>query len=604
MQVVLAAIRTKAEITQGPKRARIALTKLVSPAKKTVTLKLNKDTKVEGYGTESAQAFIKTMLTILLLVNDYEDKHKLEDMQKHVSSWRAQALTFAKRFGLTKQLTAILNTFLLKGHVFLEEFVDLAQAIRQHKPEMNQDTENLHGDHLKFITAIQTMCLKGGQTKDKSLDPKTRLRLARTWARMANTIFRLNDPEFSQFFEPDVAVSNVSSAIKTRTALAKKYKLSSNWPALVEMLAIPDEEDRAKFNLAGKALRIAYKQALTKIVRASGKHLIDAQTARTQLLAAGVSNPIQENFMGKLDEQGNYYTSADKRLKTIPSGPIIPNPNYDPQQDNGYVLKSKSSDPKNPNSIYTTDWSKDKAQAKASKVQDFIAHEASHTAMWRRDLMNTKKEDLTTILAATTEMLYRLAARVGNPGGKTDDENTYGLTTMHMAGVSWPSGGMKLAFRGKSGVDNVYMLKPTDEYAKRVISLMKTLTYGRAKDELFLSWQGKPIRSRAVSNYVKSKGIKLTPKDFRTILGTKIALPLIDKGIAQFKKAKGYSLKEAEKWFKEEMKAVGSALNHKTGNKETTSTTAINAYIDIFLINKFFTELGFGKRLPKYAVLR
>jgi DNA topoisomerase I len=121
-------------------------------------------------------------------------------------------------------------------------------------------------------------------------------------------------------------------------------------------------------------------------------------------------------------------------------------------------------------------------------------------------------------LAAVVRLLDRTHLRVGNPE-YVRSNNSFGLSTLLDRHVSFPAGGVRVRFRGKSGVrhDRTISDRKLAAVVRRCRDVPGQLLF-QYEDE---KGRPRPVGSADVNGYIRrAAGGPFTAKDFRTWAGT------------------------------------------------------------------------------------
>jgi DNA topoisomerase IB len=219
---------------------------------------------------------------------------------------------------------------------------------------------------------------------------------------------------------------------------------------------------------------------------------------------------------------------------------------------------------------------------------------------WVKDLSNPDPK--TQAMAAMVEIIYLTQARIGGSSTNKEGEDRFGLSTLLVKHVKKTPKGMKFDYTGKKSTAQHHELVGNSPTTRKVMSIISELTSGKKPDDLVFTIHGKRILGSMVNRYLRSLGVPkgITVHKFRHTAGTQLALNILKK--SPFKKSEHPAQTAVEKWVKEEMKAVGEILHHRTGTgdkQKVTGMTAINAYISPEVLKSFFNNLGL--RTPKWV---
>lgn len=204
--------------------------------------------------------------------------------------------------------------------------------------------------------------------------------------------------------------------------------------------------------------------------------------------------------------------------------------------------------------VYSKEFSSQQAEAKFERINELDKKLVSIQGQVENDLNGPNKEE-----AAALRLIMTTGIRPGGEGNTLAEKQAYGATTLlgrHVKGTNEDN--VKLNFVGKKGVD--ISLKVTDKDVAR--DLLERKNVAGPKGRLFDTSSSKLLA------YTHSQdGGDFKTKDFRTLLGTKIATAEVEK------------VKTAptdEKSYKKAVKAVATVVAAKLGN---TPTIALQSYI-------------------------
>jgi DNA topoisomerase I len=221
-----------------------------------------------------------------------------------------------------------------------------------------------------------------------------------------------------------------------------------------------------------------------------------------------------------------------------------------------------------------------------SKYRRTVAFAHSLAALRARVTTDLAHGGLTqaTVVAAVVRLLDTTLARIGNESYARDNKS-FGLTTLRTSHLKRDSHGLKLRFRGKSGVWH------TIGIADRRIAAVIRRCHDLPGQELFtyLDSLGEPaaVTSDDVNAYVHAAmGSEFTAKDFRTWHGTVLcALELQNAGAVEGAVNRRRAVTEA-------VRAVATHLRN-------TPAVCRSSYVHPALIDRFILD---GElRLPKAA---
>lgn len=335
---------------------------------------------------------------------------------------------------------------------------------------------------------------------------------------------------------------------------------------------------------------------LRSYVRQSGDSLVDYEHLKSILDKEGIQHKFPKGFQGFLDEDGNFYTVAKKKIKGKPSTTVTMNPDYDPKEDNEWVFSTPSPNPDQFNTtayFYTVAYKKQAIRTKFIKAGELGEELERIKRKWRADISPDSDEG---ICAAVVECLYYFAARIGSLGNETKGESTYGISTLLQKHVRKQGKDFIFKYKGKKGTEQNHTLDTQNDVYRKMAPILDMMME-RSDDPKAPFWtvvkNGKVVKlsNKTLRTYWKSLDpicVIVGPHKLRTAEATKMAKDILAK--CPFKPGQ-CDQKEVEEWYKEEMKKIGTRLQHRTGEKET-GLTAIKNYIDAELQRDFFDFMG------------
>jgi len=187
---------------------------------------------------------------------------------------------------------------------------------------------------------------------------------------------------------------------------------------------------------------------------------------------------------------------------------------------NGHLQAVGTDDAGRRQYLYHPEWRRARDEAKFDRVREM----ATELPQVRRRLDRQLSEGGTstrTVLAAAVRLIDLGAFRVGSEG-YTEENGSYGLTTLERRHVRRVRGGHLFTFLGKSGVEHQILV---DDPA--VCRVLDAITRGRhARSRLLMGREGPgrwvPVSAQAVNDYLHGlfRSAHVTAKDFRTWHGT------------------------------------------------------------------------------------
>lgn len=244
------------------------------------------------------------------------------------------------------------------------------------------------------------------------------------------------------------------------------------------------------------------------------------------------------------------------RLKLAGAKPAYTDVSLNP--DPGAPLQAKGKDAKGRTQyMYSKEHSEAAAAEKFARLKDFNPVIASARESLSAEMKDSKLPVARRDAAASLLLIDQTGIRVGSDRETYSDEKAFGATTLLSEHVTLRSGGrIDLAFPGKSGVVN--KATTTDLALHRYIRA-KNLQPGQ---RVFATTDaGARVSMQRVA------GTGFSPKDFRTWLGTSIALQEV---------ARPPPPKTAREFAKQRL-LVGKVVAERLNN---TPSVALKAYID------------------------
>lgn len=505
-----------------------------------------------------------------------------------LNQWVAGAEPFLRKFSILRDFKSVLSEFVRNRMEFSEDQGAAASAVLKEALAKMQRDVTITQEQLAYI-------------KDNLL--YFRKDSAPAWSRISKNVFTMTgDPDLARLFLDDQPASGADNHA-THAGMVKIVRSLTgrvNDPVLtlneIRDFRTTNPKEIERYSELRKAFVAAYKAALLKFVRSAGKAVVDVRAAN-KYLDALYCNYIPKGFVGGIDEQGRLYTTAGKQIAGMLIGEVVMNPKYDPAKDNTYVLSLKANRAQR---LRTAAFMQGNKAARFDALQDFMGKVDSIRKKWIKDLDSL--DSRTRTIAAIVEAIYQTQARIGGDSKNQEGEERYGMSTLLVKQLKPNQRGLEFNYVGKKGTEQHHVLMPTTPSNRKVLAIIKELTKNKRPDDLVFTDRGRAIGAQPVNAYLKTLGVpaKITIHKFRHLAGTKIAMKILDG--APFKKSDMPSQSSVEKWVKEEMKAVGEVLHHRTGsgdNQKVTGMTSINAYIDPKTLATFFTDLGL--RVPKWV---
>lgn len=313
------------------------------------------------------------------------------------------------------------------------------------------------------------------------------------------------------------------------------------------------------------------------------RNLVPVEELRHYLRELGLPDAFPKGLKDVLvDIHGNYYTKEGEPIDGRPpaSARVVMN-----TSSGDFVLKAVL-----PNGTvqyyYPRSYKEERTAKKFESILPHLDRLDGLTKKWRRYLDSPKP--LVRSLATLVELLYQTQGRVGSKVPKSERKGGFGLSTLKVKHVKFrDDGSVVLSYKGKKGIRQRHVLKPTDDVTRRVVRNLKALVEGKDHSDFLFSVDGRRVSARLVNKFLKKIGVPFTAHKFRHIVGTLMARELLLGKRKRFK-----DRKQAEAYFKKALTKIGKVLGHKSGEK-VTWTTAKDNYIDPSVMFAFFERYGF-----------
>ncbi len=271
-----------------------------------------------------------------------------------------------------------------------------------------------------------------------------------------------------------------------------------------------------------------------------------------------------------LDETGTALEAVDidrcKRLVIPPAWTDV----WICPVENGHLQAVGTDDAGRRQYLYHPEWRTRRDAEKFLHMEQFARSLIRHRLTTRRDLAG--ELDLTTVAAAAFSLLDLGMFRIGSPR-YTEENESYGLTTLEKEHVTRNGRGLTFSYTAKSGQEVEVTVRDD-----RVGAVLDRLLRRRGGGDRLLAYKEgrrwRDLDADDVNAYVKERlGEDFTAKDFRTWRGTVIAAHALSRSDASSKTARKRSIAAA-------MREVGDHL----GN---TATVARNSYVDPRVVDLF-----------------
>ena len=529
---------------------------------------------------DSVIAFTK--LAVLLGMS-YQFEYN-PDTRRRMNQWLDESDPFLKRFKFPrKEFNAAVRSVIANrdpndDKTLDDNITEFMYLLSEHKKLFHSELD-IPKILLDMIDRVRMYALKGSDNAFNFL---------------AKNISELKEPALSKIFVHEETDTSDAQA-RLKKLVSKYAKSGMIMPA--EQLAkfVQHNKDKGsrhkdhdEYLALRRELNAALKARLATIVRESGKEYLPLVDVIKRLKSEGVYNELPSTFVGNIDDQGRFYTTAGKRISVTISGEVRMNPAYDPKTDNGYVCEYTPAFAQAPTRAYTVDFKQERVEKKYSVVGQVIGKLDTLTSKWLKDLRKAPKTR-ESCLAVLCELIYETTARVGNDRASTDGKQTYGATQWRVKHIKLSATRCDIKYEGKSGVKQHHIIHFKTPRLKLLSEKLSGFLEGKKPDDYFITFKGKPLTSNSINYYLKYLGFPagFTIHKLRTARGTELAYSILQK--APFDK--GADAKAVNTWVENEMLKVGKELGHISG-ETVTAATAIANYIDPSVLDDFYRRLN------------
>lgn len=335
-------------------------------------------------------------------------------------------------------------------------------------------------------------------------------------------------------------------------------------------------------------LSVQAKSFIRSWVRTNGdKHgLADFEALIKALKDGGFEyHTLPVGFKGKVNDQGQIFTSTGKALNGTPGGGTAKmNPAYKAEEDNAYVFTSIIPGAKTHSRYYTMDYRNKANKSKFVKTEALGDKIPAMRKKWRAILKAGSDENDTDFLATMVlEIIYQTQARVGSTSNKSEVngkyQTTYGLTTIECRHIRKTNKGLNIIYKGKKAGKQIHKLESAKHPAiKKIVKYILEWKDERDGDEpVFQTARGGPLRASVVNEMLRRCGAPqgVTVHKLRTLKGTAMFADIAAKHPFN-KPAKAT---EVTAWIKSKALAIGKQLGHMSNGKYT-ATTSIQNYVE------------------------
>ena len=531
----------------------------------------------------SAESYTKLMLA---LVMSYEYDFDA-DFRRKMTLWFKDSKKFMTRFKLpTKDFEKAYRSLLAEkdpneDNAFDAAMDDAIGQLAAVHSEVKKEMDLSRAD-MSLLNDIRLMHVK--------VSPSAR-------SRISKVVSRFREPDLNEIFIEEH--DDISEELKELEAIVKRYtgKVGTVLPVPVmqqwnKIAKLKNKKlaDHTRYNQLRATLNNTFKTRLKSLIRTSGKPYLPVHTVIESMDDEGISHNLPHEFMGNIDDAGEYYTKEGRQMKTKPSGKVIMNPAYDGKEDNAFVFTFQSEGKKEPGRAYTKEYAAKSKVRKFTVVTETIPKLDALARKWRADMKDI--DSLEGVYATILEFVYVTNARSSNPNAQSAGSRTFGATQFQLKHMTIDDHKILVTYSGKSGGPQKHLVEYTKSTVLKLMAKnIQKLIKGKKKDDTVFTFKGKSFTSTQVSKYMKSIGFPkgFTVHVFRTAKGTKMAADIMKK--APFKKGGDWSEREVHAWILENLKPVGAELGHMSG-ESPTAKTAIKNYINPDILIDFYNKLG------------
>jgi len=531
----------------------------------------------------SAESYTKLMLA---LVMSYEVDYDA-DFRRKATLWFKDSKKFMKRFNLPttdfeKAYRGLVAEKDPRNDDAMNNAMDAAIAqLKAAHPEIKKEMELSRGD-MSLLNDIRLM--------HTTVSPAAR-------GRISKVVSRFREPDLNEIFVEEH--EDVSEELGELEAIVKKYtgKVGTVLPVPVinqwsKIAKLKNKKlpDHVRYTQLRTTLNNTFKTRLKSLVRTSGKPYLPVHTVIESMDDEGISHNLPHEFMGHIDDAGEYYTKEGRQMKTKPYGKVIMNPAYDGKKDNAFVFTFQSEGKKEPGRAYTKEYAAKSKVRKFTVVTETIPKLGALARKWRADMKDIDSPE--GVYATILEFVYVTNARSSNPNAQSAGSRTFGATQFQLKHMMIDDHKILVTYPGKSGGPQKHLIEYTKSTVLKLMAKnIQKLVKGKKKDDTVFTFEGESFTSTQVSKYMKSIGFPngFTVHVFRTAKGTKMAADILKK--SPFKKGGDWSEREVHAWVLENLKPVGAELGHMSG-ENATAKTAIKNYINPDILIDFYDKLG------------
>lgn len=539
-------------------------------------------TSLSAVEKDSVAAFLKVLSALYVSY----DENLSKEMLRRVNLWYSSAEPFITRFKLKRVVDKAVRLVVggkrpADDDDADEAISDVMDLLKDKTVEFSKETD---------ISRSQLGLLKDFRLAHYGSDSATN--------RLLKGVAAIGDPEITRFFMHEQQADN-SGVYDELQTLVKKHGKVNGHTMPTEILEQWQAHNKAKgaktpahtkYLELRREVNLIFKKALANLVRGSGKPYLPLRDVIAYMKSSGIVNNLPAGFVGNIDDLGNFYTTAGKKLLQTPSGEVRMNPNYDPATDNAYVCEFTPPFAQNATRGYTETFRQTKKAAKFDVVAEVMPKLAALTKKWIPDmrLVNKKREG---VLATLCEFIYDTSARVGNKNAATAGEKTYGATQLLVKHFKMGTASATVTYAGKSGGKQAHKLSFTSVRGKQLQQALTALMAGKGPNDHVFTFNDRQVSGAMINSYLHTLGFPkaFTVHKLRTARGTEMAMAILKN--SPFKKNDGTKDLVVHKWLENEILKIGAELGHMSGEK-VTANTAIQNYISPEILAEFYSKLG------------
>lgn len=541
-------------------------------------------TSISAVSSGATDAALKLSLALVMSYEfDYDSA-----VRRKINMWVRDSREFFKRFGFgTRESEAAANILVAQNHEENDKFDDLVTKLidgfRTKKNAMKAEMD-IDAQQLKMFNDIRLYFQKDSAAASRSI---------------AKNVSMFRDTDLTAMFVEEIPdTSNTQKAVED---LVQKYGKTSGIQMPADVLKqwqdeakkrgtkLPQHMEYLKLN---RELRESFKTFLMTTVRASGKPYLPIHEIIHLAKEQGIPHSLPKGFRGNIDDLGRFYTTEGLLMKSSPTGDVVMNPAYDPKKDNAYVCKFKAVGGKDYLRGYTVDYVARQKKKNFGVVQDLTPKIKSLSNKWMVDVAKAPKSR-NSVLACCLEFIYQTGARPGDKNQATKGQQTFGATQLRVSHiVKLDDDLLHVKYLGAKSTElTEYIVRFRSTRLKKFGQAMQRLVEGKSKDDYIFEYQGKPFSGAMLKRYMTAIGFpkEVSAKKLRTAKGTGMFMEAVKN--SPFKGDGEWTDKQVNDWLNEQAKKVGSQLGHTSGGK-ITPNTAIQNYIDPFIIENFANKLG------------